>query len=370
MQSQDDTRRNWAAPANAIAAVTHPDPYPYYAQLRKTPLQFDAALGMWVATGAQVIEEAFAHPALRVRPTTEPVPRALLGGPAGEVFARLVRMNDGVFHAAHKPAVTQSARRWPLAQVADVAAGLARSWAFAGDANALLTAVPVLAMAQLLGVPASERAATSRWVHAFTQGIAPNAPAEAVAAAHEAAQALMDQGGREGLEPVRAANRIALMQQSLDATAGLMGNMVRLLLAAPRWHRPARQSLALARAVAAEVVRWDAPVQNTRRFAAVDCTLAGQALRAGDGLVLVLASGNRDPALNPAADVFDPDRPQRRSLTFGAGAHQCPGELLATEMAAASVQALAADGALEVFSRAQGFRPLGHARIPVFATAP
>lgn len=356
------------APANAVAAVTHPDPYPYYAHLRRVPLQFDASLRLWVASGAAVIQEAFAHPALRVRPVAEPVPQALIGSPAGEVFAQLVRMNDGAFHAAHKPQVLASAARWDDAQIARVATEVTLRLARAGDANALLTAVPVQSMARLLGVGELACEATSQWVHAFTQGIAPGASAAALAQGHEAATALMAQGAREGLEPVRAANRIALMQQSLDATAGLIGNTVVLATRDERWHTALRKSLEAARGVVGEVGRWDAPVQNTRRFAAVDCVLAGQALRAGDGVLLVLASGNRDATLNPAPDVFDPLRVDRRCLTFGAGVHQCPGERLAIVIAAACVHALARDGGLMArFGESTGFRPLGNARIPAFA---
>jgi hypothetical protein len=37
-------------PPDAIAAVTHPDPYPYYADLvRRSPLYRDDTLGLWVA---------------------------------------------------------------------------------------------------------------------------------------------------------------------------------------------------------------------------------------------------------------------------------------------------------------------------------
>lgn len=355
-------------PANAVAAVTHPDPYPYYAQLRRAPLQFDDALGVWVASSAAVIQEAFGHPAFRVRPLTEPVPRALVGTPAGAVFAQLVRMNDGAFHAAHKPAVRSAASRWSDAQVAEAATDVTRRLTKVLDADALLTAVPVQSMARLLGVPEAECAATSDWVHAFTQGIAPGASAPAMALANEAATALMAQGAREGLEPVRAANRIALMQQSLDATAGLIGNTARLALRDASVQALLRAGPADARAVVAEGARWDAPIQNTRRFAAADCVLGGQPLRAGDGVLLVLASGNRDAALNPAPDVFDPARVDRRSLTFGAGVHQCPGEQLAIGIAAACLHALAREGGLMArFGESTGFRPLSNARIPTFA---
>ncbi|HTH74978.1 MAG TPA: cytochrome, partial [Trinickia sp.] len=37
-------------PTDPLQAVTHPDPYPYYAELRmQTPLFKDAATGLWVA---------------------------------------------------------------------------------------------------------------------------------------------------------------------------------------------------------------------------------------------------------------------------------------------------------------------------------
>ncbi len=40
-------------PADPIAAVIHPDPYPYYADLvARRPLYRDAALGLWVAASA------------------------------------------------------------------------------------------------------------------------------------------------------------------------------------------------------------------------------------------------------------------------------------------------------------------------------
>jgi hypothetical protein len=103
-------------PAHAVEAVTHPDPYPYYQQLREErPLYFDGGLKLWVASIQAVIHEALQNPALCVRPPAEPVPPALQGTAAGDVFAQLVRMTDGGFHAAHKPAVVLAARRWSLA---------------------------------------------------------------------------------------------------------------------------------------------------------------------------------------------------------------------------------------------------------------
>jgi cytochrome P450 len=229
-----------------------------------------------------------------------------------------------------------------------------------------MTALPVQTMARLLGVAPPQLAATSRWVHQFTQGIAAGAPEQAVALASEAAAALMTQGEAEGLSSVAAANRIALMQQSLDATAGLLGNTVCLLQDRPALAADA-SGLEL-RSLVAEVARWDAPVQNTRRFAAEDLELAGRRIAQGEGVLLLLASANRDPAFNERPDAFEVHREHRRSLTFGAGAHACPGADIAIEIVAECARHMRAEGRLaSFFGRRAGFRPLSNARIPIFA---
>src|SRR5262245_25363476 len=90
-------------PATPLAAVPHPDPYPYYATLvANTPLARDATLGLWVAASAEAVTAVFTSERCRVRPRDEPVPKALVGTAVGEIFSRLVRMNDGPRHAALK----------------------------------------------------------------------------------------------------------------------------------------------------------------------------------------------------------------------------------------------------------------------------
>jgi cytochrome P450 len=362
-------RMTESEPGSPVAAVVHDDPYPYYARLRREkPLYFDEGLGVWVASTASVVQAALSDPALHVRPPGEPVPRALVGTPAGEVFAHLVRMNDGDFHTRHKPTVQQATSRFGLAQVAQAARDAAHDLAPRLDANALLSALPVQAMARLLGVPAELRDRTARWVDEFVQGIAGQASSEAVARASKAAQELMAQGEAQGLNAVRSANRIALMQQSLDATAGLLGNTIRALRTRPELIGPKAQPEAW-RAFVAEVGRWDSSVQNTRRFASADLVLTGRRITQGQGLLLVLASANRDESLNPNPDAFEVARHDRRSMSFGFGTHGCPGEAIAIQIAAASVAALQEMNVLDsLFGPCVGFRPLPNARIPVFET--
>src|SRR3982751_4191775 len=94
-------------PRDPVAAVIHPDPYPYYADLvARQPLARHEPLGLWVAASAAAVSAVLTDPKCRVRPSAEPVPAALVGSPAAEIFGRLVRMNDGARHAPMKSAVT------------------------------------------------------------------------------------------------------------------------------------------------------------------------------------------------------------------------------------------------------------------------
>lgn len=358
------------SPRNALEAVRHPDPYPYYTQLlTEQPLFFDESLGLWVASGADVVRHALAHPALRVRPIAEPVPRLLAGTPAGDVFALLVRMNDGDFHARHRPGVQARLDRFTLADVAQAACAAVDDLAQRSAPGVLCSAIAVQTVARLLGVASKDLDETTHAVHRFTEGIALGATPAAVERACLAARLLMAQGAAEGLDAARSANRIALMQQSLDATAGLIGNTLLQLRAQPALAAEADGSANAMRDFAAEVARWDPPVQNTRRFAAADLSLAGALLRTGDALLLVLAAANRDPALNAQPQRFWPGRPAPRSLGFGSGAHACPGERIAIEIAAAAVMRLRLrHGRAQEALVPAGHRPLPNARIPEFST--
>jgi cytochrome P450 len=160
------------------------------------------------------------------------------------------------------------------------------------------------------------------------------------------------------------ANLIGLCSQAYEATAGLIGNGLVALIRNPSLPRDLRSIDDLV----SEVQRFDPPVQNTRRFVAAPCEIDGVSLTPGDTILVLLASANRDSQLNSEPDVFLPERPDRRSFTFGAGRHQCPGQMLALSIASATLrQILAMKPALD--SLAWHYRPSLNGRIPLFSEA-
>jgi cytochrome P450 len=66
-----------------------------------------------------------------------------------------------------------------------------------------------------------------------------------------------------------------------------------------------------------------------RRVALEDIEIAGQVIRAGEGIIVVNETANRDSAVFPDPDRLDIQRDARRHVTFGYGIHQCLGQPLA-----------------------------------------
>ena len=78
-----------------------------------------------------------------------------------------------------------------------------------------------------------------------------------------------------------------------------------------------------------EMLRWVSPIKNMARTATRDVELAGAHIRAGQEILLLYPSANRDEAVFENADVFDITRSPNPHMAFGFGAHFCLGNQLA-----------------------------------------
>ncbi len=115
---------------------------------------------------------------------------------------------------------------------------------------------------------------------------------------------------------------------------GLPGGML-ALLEHPETQRQLRADPALVPAAVEEMLRWWTPVMTFRRTASRAVRLADARIEAGDKVVVSFTSANRDPAVFERPDDFDLVRGGRGHLAFGAGPHFCLGAHLArTQMRA------------------------------------
>lgn len=389
------------SPTDAIAAVTHRDPYPYYAKLvNQTPLYRDESLSLWIASSADAVNAVLTNELCKVRPPTEPVPKALLGSPAADIFRQLIRMNDGGGHCPFNRAVAATLATPDPVHVAERATQIVSALLGQFDVTKDLSYVSDVAfklaphvIAGLLGVPNEHLDQTSRWVGDFVRCVFPSSTPEQIERGKVAAENLhklfnevFDQGMREhsrnllvilAQEAERVgradrntivANGIGFLSQAYEATSGLIGNAL-LALAA---HEDARRDVVANEkwlsAFIQEVLRFDPPGQNTRRFLAADGEVFGQQMKFGEAILVITAAANRDPKLNSHPAHFDLHRTNRKLLSFGAGMHACPGIAFATIIAQAGVSAFLRAG-LDV-TRLKGnftYRASGNARVPLFA---
>ncbi|MDF9778411.1 cytochrome P450 [Pseudomonas baetica] len=365
-----------------IIAATHADPYPYYAQLRaEGGLVFHPGLNMWVASSARAVAAVLAHPDCHVRHAQEPVPKAIANGMAGQVFGQLMRMNEGERQRCPRAAIAPGLGLIDAQEVEALVSARLMTADAAGLYNAMLRG-PVCVVAALLGFNPAQGRAISELTADFVACLSPLSCPAQLTAAHAAAEQLsgycvelladpdnhslllagIRQRFASGAPQTLIANLIGLFSQTFEATAGLIGNAVLALIQ----HPSLRSESTNIEDLLAEVQRFDPPVQNTRRFVAAPCEIDGVKLNATDVILVLLASANRDPQLNDNPDTFLLDRPNRRSFTFGAGRHQCPGQLLALSIAGATLkQLLAMEPALDQLKRE--YRPSANGRIPLFS---
>jgi cytochrome P450 len=361
---------------NPISAATHVDPYPYYAELRaEGGLTFHPDLNLWVASSARAVCAVLAHADCRVRPAQEPVPAAIAKGMAGKVFSQLMRMNDGERQRCPRAAIEPELAALDLEPInALVAARL-----ITADADGVYKAMfrgPVCVVAALLGFTPAQARAVSELTADFVACLSPLSNDLQLAAADAAAEQLRGyfiellaepasdllsaiQQRFVGDEEILIANLIGLCSQTFEACAGLIGNTLLALR-----HQPALRGESID-ALLSEAQRFDPSVQNTRRFVAAPCEIAGVRVEAGD-VILLLASANRDPALNERPEEFVLQRENRRSFSFGSGRHQCPGQALAMSIAGATVREILGRG-IDLNRLGWHYRPSLNGRIPVFS---
>ncbi|MGK3201244.1 cytochrome P450 [Amycolatopsis sp. MEPSY49] len=116
-----------------------------------------------------------------------------------------------------------------------------------------------------------------------------------------------------------------------ETTVNLIANGVNALLRNPSQLELLRSRPDLAANAVEEFLRYDSPVQQTRRITTAPHTVAGREIPAGTFVLACLGSANRDERFfGPDASELRLDRPEaRHQVSFGAGPHHCLGATLA-----------------------------------------
>ena len=353
---------------NPFSADFRRDPYPSYRQLRETK-PVHRTMGMWVLTryadvravlhdrafSAGLIPDLINRQASRLAQDDVEQIRRLAA--KSLVFtdnpdhARLRGLVNRVFTAhavaALRPHIAEAAER--LVQ---------RAWSRGGmDAIADFAApLPIAVLSGWMALPDGLGRHVGQWTHDIRFLLEPGLMnAEDFAHVCEVVQTFADELGavvsarrsRPGddlisqLLAAETAGGDKLTDEELvfvcimcfvagsETTKSLIGNGLLALLRHPGQDALLHSQPQHLRGAVAEALRYDSPLQQTKRVATRAAEVGGEQVREGEQVLLCLGAANRDPEVFDRPDEFDITRGARNHLAFGHGMHGCLGGLLA-----------------------------------------
>ncbi|HLN79095.1 MAG TPA: cytochrome P450 [Nocardioidaceae bacterium] len=214
--------------------------------------------------------------------------------------------------------------------------------------------LPVLVIAELLGVPTELAPQLRSWSQAIVRmyEVAPSAQEQdaAVTAARDFAEMVRElardraaaprddlvsdlvaartSAGRTGTarlsEDEVVASAVLLLNAGHEASVNVFGNGLVAMLCLGLGPSPGRVPECVE-----EMLRFDSALQLFERTATADVRIGDTTVEKGQKIAALLGAANRDPAAFERPDDFVPTRDPNPHLAFGAGVHFCLGAPLA-----------------------------------------
>ncbi|RZJ53125.1 MAG: cytochrome P450 [Flavobacterium sp.] len=159
-------------------------------------------------------------------------------------------------------------------------------------------------------------------------------------------------------------NLIGLFIQSYDAGRGLLSNSLLVFFSEENNFQNKNDRTQIQKMVV-ETLRFDPPIQNTRRIAVSDISLNGNTIKKGDLILVVLAAANRDPKQFENAMTFDIERTNNdKHLTFGIGGHMCLSKYFSVYLTTETLHFLANNYKISLLEKETEYEPMINARLP------
>ena len=323
------------------------DPYAFYQQmLERHPIVYDEANRFWAVYGYRACQEVLTVSSVHI-PAQSQINIERMNPYAHTILDNLIRLTNPPEHAQLRLLVTdlfKKIKRVPADELLEPL--LSTSITTLEWVSVICKRLPALSVLRGFGFSEDDSTVFLEGVAALCTFMQPEKLAEVVAELNTVAAevyprverhltktgVLAEVVGKATPATRRAlvANFIGFVIQSYDAGRGLLSNTLLQVLNHGVEHRVDEAYL---RRAVVESLRFDPAIHNTRRVMREDTTVAGQALQAGEAVLVVLAAANRDPQVFEQPQQFDLDRDNNSEhLTFGAGSHSCMAQHHAVEL--------------------------------------
>jgi len=377
--------------ALSLSHLQQPDirsnPYPFYQQLREQdPVHWDEEMGFWALTRYSDIDALYTDNRFsRAQGLMRGFDRLSvhdqeIARPVYHSFSKTMFYADppyhthlrGLMNGAFTPRRVEHLRP-VIQQIVDELLDAVQTKGTMDIIPDLAYPLPVMVIAELLGLPAKDRARFKKWSDDLfailgTMRKASHLMEQAVQSLREMTDyvtvlsherranpkddllsALVSVANDDGhplpLHPTgqlthQQAAASALTQEELvanvnillstghETTTHLIGNGILTLLQHPDQLQKIKDQPALLDPAIEEILRYENPVQITYRSAVEDAEIDGKLIRKGNLVNTIIGSANRDPQRFTNPDRFDILRNGGRHLSFGLGIHFCIGASL------------------------------------------
>lgn len=383
------TRPAAPSPTLSLYQLLDPDvlanPYPLYHRLRsEAPVLWDPYLHAWVVTRYADVSTVLTRFSADRQPTPEQLKAMGLEAlaPIAKMMTKQVLFIDppshgrirGIASRAFTPRRVEGLREHIQSIVNELLDAVQERGEF-DMIEDFAYPLPAIVMAELIGIPTTDRAQLQTWSVAFAEilgnfGYNPERTAavlgavegmdayfrdaikeyRAAAAAPAAsgcpfhAHAAHGAQGRDNLisgfmqaevdgdrmtEDEIVANLTLTLVGGQETTTNLITNGLLVLLNHPEQLAQLLADPSLIPGAVEELLRYEGASHLTARIAAEDVELGGKLIRKGQAVIAVVGAANRDPERFPDPDRFDIHRTDNRHLGFGWGSHFCFGAPLA-----------------------------------------
>jgi cytochrome P450 len=346
------------------------DPYTYYGRLRdEDPVHWNDAYALWVITRHDDVtwmtrhNELFSSAVFRndPRPAYPAIDESDLGlyeyvrNYQADQFIQHDRPEHldmrKIVHGYFTPKAMESWRPFVVDAVKELldAAEEKGSMDVMRD---LATPLPVLVIAQMMGVPAEDRPYVRQLAEKLLyigRGEYDRMPilTDGMKGMVEYVSPLVDQrianpgddfisvlasGEKKGVFTRHQVlvNTSLLLLAGHETTINLICNGTLALIQHPdQWALYKEDPIGRAKWATEECLRYDAPVKSIQRLASQDIEVRGKVMEKNDRIRWFISSANRDPNVFTAPERFDITRQPNPHVAFGNGVHHCLGATLA-----------------------------------------
>ena len=322
------------------------NPFPWYDKMRASdPVHFDEQAQIWEMFAYQDILEILKNPTLF---------SSERGRQAGSMEQRgSILSLDPPRHNKLRGMISQAFTPRAISRMEDRMRTIVNELLDMGVKDGKLDIIsdlayplPVIVIAEMLGIPPEERDMFKRW----SDDVVSNSTERAIAGYGELDRyfrGIVAQRRKmpwddlvsdllaarlEG-EPLTEDEIVdfcvLLLVAGNETTTNLIGNSILCFDENPAALQELRADYSLLPGAIEEVLRFRSPVQRMSRVPTADTTVGGKQIKANQPIFLWIASANRDEKQFPQAETFDIKRNPNRHLAFGNGIHACIGAPLA-----------------------------------------